>query len=128
MNQLERNVVESFRLAKSDIIKLQNKLIEISQTQKKIIERLDTVKGKEALLGQKVRELGFKSANRPVTKTIVRTISKRAKKVYVGSKEGKKFHLDNCPFAQNIKPKTKLIFKSKTMALNDGYKPCHCIK
>ena len=128
MNQLERNVIESFRLAKNDIIKLQNKIIEVGNTQKKIIETLDTLRAREALLSQKVREISFKAAKKPIEKTIVRTIGKKAKKVYVGSKEGKKFHMDNCPFAQNIKPKTKVVFESKTKALNEGYKPCHCIK
>lgn len=125
MDQLERNIMESFRLAKSDIIKLQNKIIELGQTQKKIIESLDTLRAREALLSQKVREVSFRAVKKPVQKTVVRTV---AKKIYVGSKESKKFHVDNCPFAQNIKPKTKVVFESKTNALNEGYKPCHCIK
>lgn len=128
MDQLERNIMESFRLAKSDIIKLQNKIIELGQTQKKIIESLDTLRAREALLSQKVREVSFRAVKKPVQKTIIRTVGKKVKKVYVGSKESKKFHVDNCPFAQNIKPKTKVVFESKTNALNEGYKPCHCIK
>ena len=44
------------------------------------------------------------------------------------SKTGKKFHIEACPFAKNIKPKYKIRFKSKTKALNEGYKPCNCVK
>ena len=128
MNQLERNVIESFRLAKSDIIKLQNRIIELSQNQKRIIEQIDSLRTKEALLGEKLREITLGRLSKPVEKTIVKTVAKAPKKVFVGSKQGTKFHLDNCPFAQNIKPKTKIVFDSKTKALNQGYKPCQCIK
>ena len=128
MNQLERNVIESFRLAKSDIIKLQNKIIELGQNQKKIIEQIDSLRTKQALLGEKLREITLGRLSKPVEKTVVKTIAKKAKKIYVGSEEGKKFHLDNCPFAQNIKPKSKVVFSSKTKALNEGYKACDCIK
>ena len=128
MDSLERNIIQSFRLAKSDIIKLQDKIIEVGNVQKKIIERLETLRAKEVLLSQKVREITLGRLSNPVEKTVVKTIAKKAQKKYVGSKEGKKFHFDVCPFAQNIKPKTKVIFSSKTKAFNDGYKPCHCIK
>jgi len=50
------------------------------------------------------------------------------RKHFLASKEGKKFHTVNCPFAQNIKPKFKVTFKSKVKALNIGYKACSCIK
>jgi methylphosphotriester-DNA--protein-cysteine methyltransferase len=45
---------------------------------------------------------------------------------YLASKTGKTFHVKNCPFAKNIRPKSKIIFKTKTKALNKGYKPCKC--
>lgn len=61
-------------------------------------------------------------------KTIVKTVTKYAKKRYVAAKEGKDFHIPKCPFAQNIKPKSKRTFKSKMAALNKGYKPCKCVK
>jgi len=128
MNQLERNVIESFRMAKSDIIKLQNKIIELSQAQKSILEKVDYLKTREALLSEKVRELGFRIIQKPVEKTIVKEVARESAREYVGSRLAKKFHLDNCPFAQNIKPKTRITFSSKTNALNEGYKPCHCVK
>ncbi len=125
MKQIEENVINSFRLAKSDIIKLQKEVIELNQTQKKLIAGLDSLQAKENKLNLKVSNLKTKPVKQ---KTIVRTIGKAAKKKFVASKEGKKFHIDMCPFAQNIKPKSKIIFKSKSKALNQGYKPCHCIK
>jgi chromosome segregation ATPase len=53
---------------------------------------------------------------------------KHKKYIYVASKSGKKFHVKNCVFAQNIKPKSMVKFHSKDAMLNKGYKPCKCIK
>ena len=78
-------------------------------------------------LKKKIKALEKKAAKKK-EKVIVRTNKKRAHKIFVAPKEGKVFHLSNCPFAQNIKPKNKVTFKSKTKALNEGFKPCKCIK
>ena len=110
MNQIEENVVKSFRLAKSDIIKLQSDIIGLSQSQERIVEIMDDIKAKQAAI-----------LNPP------KLVSNGHKKIYVASKKGKKFHIKECPFAKNIKPKSKLVFKTKTTALNRGYKPCRCI-
>ena len=110
--------MNSFRLAKKDIIKLQNEVIETNQTQKKLIAKLDSLAAKLSKAPKTVQK----------TKTIVKTVSKHAKKKFVASKEGKKFHMTHCPFALNIKPKSKVIFKSRDTALNNGYKPCKCVK
>ena len=120
MEQVEKNVITSFDLAKKDIIALRNKMAELVEVQ-------------EFLL-RKVSKLGYKpvSEAKPKTitktRTIVKTVTKAPKKIFVASKEGKSFHLKTCPFAQNIKPKTKVVFKTKNAALNKGYKPCKCIK
>lgn len=50
-------------------------------------------------------------------------------KEYVASKikkegEIKKFHRIGCPFAEKIKEKNKISFKSIDEALDDGYRPC----
>ena len=118
MEQIEKNVITSFDLAKKDIIALKNKVIELVEVQ-------------EFLL-RKISKMGSKSKAKPKTitktRTIVKTITKRAKKVFLASKEGKSFHLKSCPFAKNIKPKSKIVFKTKNAALNKGYKPCKCIR
>ena len=144
MNQLEQNIVNSFRIAKGDIIKLQGKVLGISQAQERILEMFDMLKERENKLYQKIKdieeikikELHLYEKLRKLTATsivkkvkVVKTVTaKRKPKIYVSSKTGKKFHLANCPFAQNIKPKHKVVFKSKTKALNEGLKPCNCIK
>lgn len=107
MNQFKENVVNSFRLVKTDIIKLQNTIIELRRSQQDLMQRVYTLEAEK-----QVRAAARSHAN----------------KHFVASKEGKKFHIADCPFAQNIKPKSKLNFKSKIKALNDGYKPCNCVK
>lgn len=128
MDQLEQNIVNSFRLAKSDIIALKSEVIKSSENQKKIIQQLDQ-------LGLRLVQLQNKS-NKPRVvvhreisppKIITKTVFKTAKKRFVASKKGKDFHIRNCPFARNIKPKAKLHFHSKNAALNKGFKPCKCI-
>ncbi len=65
----------------------------------------------------------------PVIKTITKTVpAKRQSITYVASQTGKKFHRTNCVFAKNIKPKSKITFKTKEAMLNKGYKPCDCVK
>ena len=121
MRQMIANIMHSFKLVKSDIIQLQNKVIELKNNEKRLFEAV-------ARLEEQVTVL--KNKKTPATKTITKTVrvGKAAKKTYWASKTGKKFHLDNCIFAQNIKPKSRVTFKSKTKALNEGYKPCDCTK
>jgi len=144
MNQIEENVVNSFRLAKSNIIDLQNKVIGLSQAQGRVTEMLNALHKDEVNLYNRMKKSKPKVAKKskakpkvktiiktikakPKVKTIVKTITKRASKVYVSSKDSNKFHLRNCPFAKNIKPKHKEVFKSKVKALNQGLKPCKCV-
>lgn len=124
MKQIEENIINSFRLAKSDIIRLQQEVARLSAAQERLMEIIHVTDKKENDLYQRVKEL---KKNRPSKTKIIR-ISKRAKKVYVASKSGKVVHDKNCPFAKNIKPKMKIIFKSKSKAFNKGYKPCNCMK
>ena len=115
MDQLELNVMESFRRAKNDIIKLQNQVIELSKNQERILELVK--KSKETKIVQ-VRQAPAKT----------KIINRRPSKTYVASKEGKKFHIKDCIFAKNIKPKRLVKFKSKAAMLNKGYKPCVCVQ
>ncbi|MFH1316820.1 MAG: hypothetical protein ABII01_04840 [Candidatus Woesearchaeota archaeon] len=130
MKQIEENVMNSFRLAKTDIITLNEKVIDLNESQKRIISMFKDISSAQARLDEKVKHLNAKSA-KPViirSKPIVRTVTKSAKKVFVASKQGKKFHEKNCPFAQNIKPKSRMIFNTKSSPLNKGYKACNCVK
>ena len=117
MEKVESNIVNSFRLAKADIIRLQGDYMELRMNQARILEKLARLESKKP-----VKKVKVVKAKKPVLK------KHSVKKTYVASKEGKKFHVPNCPFAQNIKPKTTVKFKTKTKALNLGYKPCSCIK
>lgn len=65
---------------------------------------------------------------RTIVKTIVKTVIKRPKKHYVAAKEGDTLHIASCPFAKNINPKSRVIFKSETKAFHEGYNACNCIK
>lgn len=133
MTQLVQNIVESFRLAKNDIMKLQNEVISLNKSLKKQTENVARLKLSHTKLQEKVKSI---KAKKTATKTKVVTVKKvaakkavkRAKKKYVATKGGKKFHETNCPYAKNIKPKHKVTFKSTTKALNEGYKPCNCAK
>ena len=128
MDQLKQNIVNSFRLAKSDIIETKQGIIELSKTVEHIIEVLSELKTNQARMMEKIKAFESKASKKIVKKVIIRGNAKKAHKIFVAPKEGKVFHLSNCPFAQNIKPKNKVSFKSKTKALNEGLKPCKCIK
>jgi hypothetical protein len=114
MNKLEPALIRSFRNVKSDVVRLQGDMLFMGQTQEKLIEELKELSSKLDKLNAK--ELHVKKSNG--------TVHRRQ---FVASKEGKKFHTKNCPYAKNIKPKSKLIFLSKVKALNQGLKPCTCV-
>jgi uncharacterized protein YPO0396 len=126
--QLKENLINSFRLAKTDIIETKQDVISISRTQESIIETISQIKEEQARLVEKVKALERKKAEKKNEKAVVKSNGKRAQKIFVAPKNGSLFHEKNCPFAQNIKPKNKLTFKSKVKALNEGFKPCKCIK
>ena len=126
MNQLEENIVRSFRIAKSDILKLQNTVSLLSENQERLMAVLNDVQNKENKLYNKMSE---KPKTVTKTRTITKTVpAKRVKQTFVASKTGMKLHEVSCPFAKNIKPKSKVVFKSKTKALNEGFKLCECLK
>lgn len=116
---IEGNVIHSFNRVKADIIRLQDEFMQLRETQIILLNRLSRVESKKT------------KSEKPVKIVKEKTIAVKKKNVgttYVASKDGKKFHVSNCPYAQNIKPKTKVKFKTKIKPLNLGYKPCSCIK
>ncbi len=123
VNQLEDNVIESFKLVKEEISKLKERLNSIVKNQSSIIQLIEQLERKELLLNQKLKTLEIK---RTIVNKII-TINK-TNKSFLASKKGKKFHEKNCPFGKNIKPKMRLIFKTKNSALNKGFKPCKCVR
>ncbi|MFH1152167.1 MAG: hypothetical protein V1788_03535, partial [Nanoarchaeota archaeon] len=90
----EHTLKNSFRAIKADILEIQGELMNIKQEQARILVDVDIMK----------------SVRKDKTKNVV----KPRRSTYVASKEGKKFHVDTCAYAQNIKPRSKIKFKSKT--------------
>jgi predicted nucleic acid-binding Zn-ribbon protein len=142
LNKLENNLYESFTKVKSDIIKLNTEinkvavaLTKLSEEQTKLSDRMSEKFSKivdsQAKVNTAVAVLkNKKEAPQKVIireKKVVANKTSPKKQHYVASKTGKKFHVGNCIFAQNIKPKSKIIYKSKITALNDGYKSCDCV-
>ncbi len=120
MNKIEENIIESFKLVKNDIIEMQNNLAVLSQNQERLMQWITDTRDKEAQLYQRMKDLKLTGKTK--------TVTKRARKKYIASRNGKTVHESNCPYAKNIKPKSKVVFNSKNSALNAGYKACDCIK
>ena len=122
--------MESFKLVKTDVVKLQNVLALLSQNQEHLLQRLQDTREKEISLYHRMKDLKTPVTRiRPVMKTMQITVAKRmGRKRFVASKTGAKFHALNCVFAKNIKPKSKVVFKTKNRALNLGLKACDCVK
>ena len=125
-NQLEQNITNSFKMAKRDIIKIQNQIIDLAKKQEELTQEIMLLKDEDNTLSNKVSNM----KKLPSQKTITRIVKIQAKRhnKFVASKLGKNFHMPTCPFVSKVKPKSQVIFKSKTAALNKGYKPCTCIK
>jgi regulator of replication initiation timing len=120
MNPTERKLIYSFGLARKDIMSLQQNVVDLARNQRDLSMEIDKLKAQVS-----------KNSNKPVTKkvAIVKKASTTRKKAsFIASKTGNKFHVESCPFGQNILPKMKLRFNSKIKALNKGLKPCRCVK
>jgi hypothetical protein len=109
----EKNIETSFRRVKQDILSLQAHLLEISSKQAELLEMMDNFSSRK---------------NNSNEKSLEKHCPTPRKKVYVASKTGKSFHVQECPFAKNIKPKSLIRFKTKDAALNKGLKACECVK
>ena len=105
MNQLEKNIICSFRLVKQDILDLKRQISLLNETQSSIVEVLTQLKEYD-------KEL-YKKLNKENSE-------------FIASKTGQKFHIKNCPFAKNISKENR-ISMSKRIALNQGFKACKCV-
>lgn len=47
---------------------------------------------------------------------------------FITSAKAKCYHLENCPFAQKIRPGKIIEFMTREDAEKQGYKPCKCLK
>lgn len=128
MANIEKRVIKSFNLAKEDIFDLKGKVGIILDMQQKLEKRLSDLRKDEVRLYEMLHKINplRKIASKPKKTKLPVKMHHHA--LYMAPKGGKKFHIRNCPFAQNIKPKNQIKFKSKTKALNKGFKPCKCIK
>lgn len=127
MNTLESKIARSFRLARKEINEMKNKVAILSQKYEESIDVLNDLmsKNRSNSSNKKSNTLLITRAVKAVRPQVQ---SNSRSKTFVAAKEGKKFHIKECPYAQNIKPKMLVKFKSKNAALNKGYKPCTCIK
>ena len=127
----EKKVIHSFNHVKEDITDIKSSLEILKHTQEAILKKLSAGKPAKRKHKKKAKPSPAKKHRaKPNRQKKVKSPVPRAMKRmrYVAQKGGKKFHKKNCPYAQNIKPKNKIIFKSKNRALNNGYKPCACVK
>jgi len=113
MSQFERNIILSFKRARKDIVKLQEQILQLINSQTLLAERIDKINTKNIVKNVKI---------------VKAPVAKSRTKSFIASKTGKKFHIPECIFTKNIKPKSMVKFKSKNTALNAGYKPCDCVK
>jgi len=108
---LENNVVNSFLKVKKDVIKMEAELSALKQNYQRLY---------------KLFELNILNNKEPKVVVKTKNVSTTKKVKLVASKNGKKVHSDNCPFAKNIKK--QITFKSKYDALKQGYGLCACLK
>jgi len=108
MVKIQKNLMLSFGRVRHDIVKLQEQVLKLVETQEKLMDEVysNKVEG---------------------NKKISKNTAKCKVKQFVASKTGEKFHIPECPFAKNIHPHSKVMFKSKKSALNAGYKPDVCV-
>jgi len=108
ITQVENNTIFSFGLVREDVIRLQNDILYLRKTQNSIVRAINDLKSDNLELQGKIKKLGKKE------------------KMYVSSKAGKKFHIQECPFAQRIKPSNKIIFDNKLDAMSESFTACEC--
>ncbi|MBU0470606.1 MAG: hypothetical protein KJ984_03970 [Nanoarchaeota archaeon] len=112
----EKGNIGLLRAIKSELDKLLYSRLQRAPKEVKVVKKKKkTTRKKRAKEAVKVR-------------TIIQRILKRPKEIYVAAKDGKILHIKECPFAKKIREESRIIFKSKTKAFNEGYKACSCIK
>ena len=121
--ELEQNVINSFQLVKEDVRKL-------FENTKFILEQIEELREENKQLRMQAgKPVAAKVITMQPAKPIktVRVTKARQMKNFVAAKNGKKVHSPNCLHAQNISKENRVIFTTKTKALNAGYKLCSCL-
>ena len=90
------------------------------------MDKVDKLALENKSLAQKLASLSPKS-RRTVVRTAKKVATKTLSRKFVAARGSTKMHDSKCPFARNIKPKNKVVLKSKVTALNQGFKLCSCL-
>jgi hypothetical protein len=117
MALLESTVVNSFKLAKTDIMSLQEALVQISTNQERIMEWIHDTRDKEVELYSQLKTV----------RQDVEKVRNKPAEVLVASKDSNKVHVANCPYARNIKKPSRIFFSDQKQAIKSGYEPCKCL-
>lgn len=94
-----------------------NKVVKVIKAKPKIVRKIIRIKSKPTIIRKIIR-----IHSRP------KIIKIAAKRSYIASKATLRVHDKHCPFARNIKRKTKVVFKSRMTAFKRGYRACKCLK
>ncbi len=113
MNPFEEKIKASFNQAKKEIAELKSRISEVNAELHNISESNRSL-------------FASMSKAKPGKKRV--SISKKRASKFVGARNSMLLHNPNCPFAKRILPKNRIVFRSKTKALNSGFKLCECLK
>lgn len=129
MKQLEINTMHSFRLAKSDMIKLNHFMHNLHQNQETLLTEIAKLKQNQTANELAIRALQSKIKIQQIQPITIVEAQKPADDIYfVASKNSKKFHEHHCAFAHNINPKNKVVFETEDKARKTGRNKCVCAK
>ncbi|MFT4302970.1 MAG: hypothetical protein ACMXYG_00240 [Candidatus Woesearchaeota archaeon] len=141
---LETNLYESFTRVKSDVLHLTDEMNKLSNAISKLSNsslsgKVATLEIKIVALERMVRDMSTRQSSQSKKKTStkkVKTAKKKAdvkpkvvyrtkpkRKIFIASKNGKRYHEEDSLLIKKIKPKDRVVFKSKVAAENAGYTP-----
>ncbi len=127
MKQLEINTIQSFRLAKTDMIKLNHFMHNLHQNQEMLLNEIAKLKQNQISNELTIRALQSKIKTQQIQPAqIIET--KAHEDYFVASKNSGKFHESHCAFAKNITRKNKLVFDTEDKARKTGRSRCVCAR
>ncbi len=127
ISNVHNKLLDAFNKVKRDV----HTLKDLARNQN---ERIAALQNNEKALLVRIRKLeteidklnSKKSQVKVVEKVVKKTVPRKRK--YYGAKTSMKLHDEDCPFAKNIKPENKVVFRSKVKPFNMGYEACTCLK
>lgn len=127
MKQLEINTIQSFRLAKTDMIKLNHFMQNLHQNQEVLLNEVVKLKQNQLENELTIRALQSKIKTQQIQP--IQIVETKANEDYfVASKNSKKFHESHCAFAKNINQNNKIVFDTEDKARKTGRNKCVCAK